>query len=80
MGRGRWKMNTAMFHDVSEKVKLQHKWAIWKGKKRFYPDLTVWWVTYVKKQFRLFVRKEEAERRKNLRQMENFLYESILTE
>lgn len=37
----------------------------------------LWWVRHVKKQLRPFARKEEAKRRKDLRQMENFLYECI---
>jgi hypothetical protein len=36
-----------------------------------------WWDHYVKRQLRLFLRREEAERRQEHRQVEEYLYECI---
>jgi hypothetical protein len=59
------------------KGKIRHKWAIWKTHKRYYPEATLWWELYIKKQLRYFVHQEEAECRNDHRQMENHLYECI---
>ena len=77
MGRGRWKINIAMFRDERILDGMRHKWALRKHHKRYYPRATLWWVRYVKKQLRSFVRYEEAERRSHLRQMENYFYACI---
>ena len=76
-GRGRRKMNPAMIQDEIIKEKIRNKWTIWKNQKRYYPDETLLWERYVKKQLRYFMRQEEAERYKDHRQMENHLYECI---
>ena len=77
MGRGRWKMNTAMFGDKRIQESLKTKWTQWKQRKRYYPGITLRWVRYVKPQLRNFARNENAERRKYHRQMENYLYECV---
>jgi len=70
-------MNPAMIQDEIIKEKIRNKWTIWKNQKRYYPDETLLWERYVKKQLRYFMRQEEAERYKDHRQMENHLYECI---
>ena len=77
MDRGRWKMNTAMFRDERILHGMRHKWALRKHHKRYYARATLWCVRYVKKKLRSFVRYEEAERRNDLRQMENYFYACI---
>jgi len=70
-------MNATLINDERIKKKMSHKLASWKTHKRNYPDRTMWWDHYVKKQLRLFVRQEEAVCRNDHRRMENHLYECI---
>jgi len=77
MGRGRWKMNTAVFRDKRIQESMRTKWTQWKQHKKSYPGITTWWVRYVKPQLRNFVHHEVAERSKDHRQMENYLYDCI---
>ena len=77
MGRGRWKMNNAMFRGKRIEESINTKWTYWKQHKRYYLGTTIWWVRYVKTQLRNFARHENAERRKDHRQMENYLYDCL---
>jgi len=47
------------------------------AQKKYYPGTTQWWVRYVKTQLRNFAPHEIAERRKDNRQMEYYLYYCI---
>jgi exonuclease III len=77
MGRGRWKMNTAIFRDKRTQESMKTKWTQWKQHKKYYPGTTIWWVRYVKPQLRNFARHEIAERCKDRRQMENYPYDCL---
>ena len=70
MGRGRWKMNKAMFRDKRIQESMKTKWTQWKQHKTYYPGIILWWIRYVKSQIRNFARHEIADRRKYHRQME----------
>ena len=56
---------------------MKTKWTQWKQHKRYYTATTLWWLRYFKTQLRNFSRYENAERRKDHRQIENYLYEFI---
>jgi len=56
---------------------MKAKWTQWKQYKRYYPGTTLWWVRYVKPQLRNFASHENAEKREDHRQVENYLYECI---
>jgi hypothetical protein len=70
-------MNTAMFRDKRIQDSMNTKWTQWKQHKGYYPGTTLWWVRYVKPQLRNFACHENVERRKDHRQMENYVYECI---
>jgi hypothetical protein len=56
---------------------MKTKWTQWKQHKPYYSGTTLWWVRYVKPQLSNFARHENAVRRKDHRQIENYLYECI---
>jgi hypothetical protein len=74
-GRGIWKLNTSLLEDAECKAKLRQQWEHWTRQRRLYPESTMWWGRFVKKKFRHFFNQEGAERRRNLREMENFYCE-----
>jgi len=70
-------MNTAMFRDKRIQESMKTKWTQWKQHKKILPRNNPIGVRYVKPQLRNFARQEIAERRKDHRQMENYLYDCI---
>ena len=47
--RGRWKMDPVLITDEHLKTQIRSEWAKWQTHKRYYPDITIWWERYVKK-------------------------------
>jgi len=70
-------MNSLLMRDENIVHKIRLQWAIWQNHKRVYPDITMWWERYVKKQFQRLLRQAERERTSNLRIMENHQYECL---
>jgi len=57
-GPNRWKMNPLLMRDKNIIHKIRVQWATWHNHKSFYPDITMWWERYVKKQLKRLLRQE----------------------
>ena len=70
-------MDPMLRHDENIKRRIRYEWVRWRNHKRYYPDVTMWWERYVKKQLRHLIRQEDSKHNKGHRLMENHLYGCI---
>ena len=75
--RRRWKMDPILTTDEHLRRWIHSEWAKWQTHKQHYPDITIWWEQHVKKHLRILIRKEQYERNKDYKLMENHLYQCI---
>jgi hypothetical protein len=75
--RGQWKMDPDIVKKSTFKAKFQTEWEKWRGHKRHYPDVGMWWERLVKKNIKQLARQVELERTKTHKIMENHLYECL---
>jgi len=75
--RGRWKMDPVLINDKHLIKRISSEWVKWQTHKRHYPDITMWWERCVKKRLPILICKEQYERYKYYKIMENHLYQCI---
>lgn len=76
-GRIYWKLNATLLQGEGSKDKLKQQWDSWKTKQHKYSSLTQWWEMYVKKEIKIFFRREGRERAREERGREDFYYSCI---
>ena len=54
--RGYWKMNVELMQDAHFQAQLSQQWKRWTQRRKYFPDIVMWWERSVKKQIRqLFI-------------------------
>jgi hypothetical protein len=77
MGKGMWRMNVSLLRDKEFYTAMRMMWTKCKLHRKAYPSSVMWWVRNVKSMIKRTFIREEAERRRDRRQMENTYYEAI---
>ena len=73
--RVRWKMDPILINDKHLIKRISSEWVKWQNHKRHYPDITMWWERCVKERLPILIRKEQYERYKDYKIMQNHLYQ-----
>ena len=76
-GRARWKMNPVLLKNDELITQLRQLWKKWQRLKSWYPITNIWWDRYVKRQLQLFIRRWEADLRREHKEMEDHIYRCI---
>jgi hypothetical protein len=74
--RGRWKMDPTIATDSAFKERFQAAWEKWRGHKRYYPTIAMWWERHVKP-IKYLARQVASERNNDHNLPENHLYECM---
>jgi hypothetical protein len=78
MGRGYWKLDSTLFDNNTITPKLTTLWGqLQQQQQKCFPNKTMWWDRYVKRRLTRFMQKEQAERYKEYRAMENIYYSCL---
>lgn len=77
MGRGLWKIDSTVITENACMEKLRTLWGRQQRQKWAFAVLTMWWDCFCKRKIPLLFQREQAERRRKHRMMENHLYESM---
>jgi exonuclease III len=78
-GRGYWKMNVALLSNEMFRDQLKENWERWKRNKRWYANKIEWWVKAVKQQIRKLFISFGTEKKRDMKNMEDFYYQCIYT-
>ena len=76
-GRGLWKMDSNVIAENACTEKLRTLREQFQRQKGYFPYLTIWWARLCKRKIRQLFQREQAERRRDHRMMENHLYDSM---
>jgi endonuclease/exonuclease/phosphatase family metal-dependent hydrolase len=76
-GRGTWKLNCEILTSEYVMETLQQNWKRWTQQQQRYSNINLWWVRLCKKRLRQMFKSIDAERRSDLRHLEDFYYECI---
>jgi hypothetical protein len=60
--KGRWKMGPDIVQESTFKAKFQTEWEKWRGHKRYYPDVGMWWERHVQKNIKQLARHTKSWR------------------
>jgi hypothetical protein len=72
-----WRMNPKMLRDESFKIALHDKWKELQRAKPYYPNVALWWDRHIRRRLQILSRQNEARQRKEMRLMEDHLYQCI---
>ena len=75
--RVRWEMDPTLKNDKNLKKRISPEWVKRQTHKRHYPDITMWCEWCVKKRLPILIRKEQYERNKCYKIVENHLCQCI---
>lgn len=70
-------MNYSLLQSETFEKEIDDQWRTWQQHKRHYNNYVTWWGTYVKKKLGMLFIKEGTNRRRDLRQMEDFYYHAM---
>ena len=71
--RGRWKMDPTIATDSAFKERYQAAWEKWRGHKRYYRTIAMWWERYVKTNIKYITRQVASEHNTDHNLLENHL-------
>ena len=77
MGRELWKMDSAVVIENSCTEKLRTLWGSLQRQKGYFADSTMWWDRLCKRKIRQLFQREQTERQRERRMMENHLRECV---
>jgi hypothetical protein len=72
-----WRMNPTMLRDESFKIALHDKWKELQRAKPYYPNVALWLDRHIRRRLQVLSRQHEASQRKEMRLMEDRLYQCI---
>jgi hypothetical protein len=72
-----WKLNRYILISDHVMETLQQQWRRWKQQQHRYTNTTLWWARLCTKRLRQMFQSVEADRRRDLRRLEDFYYECI---
>jgi hypothetical protein len=76
-GRGFWKLNVSLLQNNAFYDKVTQQWREWTRYQRYFPNLLTWWNRCAKVRIKRTFTVEGATRKRDLKQMKDFLYTAI---
>jgi hypothetical protein len=75
--RGRWRTDPRLFTEAQIQDRIRDEWAKWRNSRPYFADDIMWWERCIKPHMQRMLRREEAERLADYRNMEQHLMECI---
>ena len=72
-----WRMNTTLLEESSFREIIKEQWGKWQKNIRYCPNKVIWWDKYVKPKIKQSFQREDAERNRDRRDLENHYYDMI---